>query len=103
MELWWKRLMRLFPGAEFSPQVIVVNGPPWNTIVMTHIIFRASVANAQSRKSEPYENEFMQRVHLRWGRITSIVTIEDTQRFTNVLPQLAAAGIGDATSAPIQD
>lgn len=103
MALWWTRLLRLFPGAQFAPQVIVVNGPPWNTVVMTHIIFRASLPHPQSGKPEIYENEFMQRLHLRWGKITAIVTIEDTQRFINVLPQLAAAGIKDATAAAITD
>jgi ketosteroid isomerase-like protein len=52
---------------------------------------------------EPYENEFMQRMSLRWGRITSVLTIEDTQRFANILPALAAAGVADATQPPITD
>jgi hypothetical protein len=35
------------------------------------------------------------------GKITSVITLEDTQRFVNALPLLAAAGIADATAAPI--
>jgi ketosteroid isomerase-like protein len=103
MQLWWTRLFRLFPSAQFEPQVIVVNGPPWNTIVMTHIIFRATIPSAKGGKPEDYQNEFMQRLHLRWGKITSVVTIEDTQRFINVLPGLAANGIADATAPSIAD
>ena len=50
-----------------------------------------------------YENEFMQHMVLRWGKITSVVTLEDTQRFVDLLPALAGAGMIDATAAPITD
>jgi ketosteroid isomerase-like protein len=103
MQAWWTRLLRLFPGAQFLPQAIVVEGPPWNTRVMTHMVFSATVVGAAGSPATPYRNDFMQLMHLRWGRITSIVTIEDTQRFVDVLPALAAAGLADATAAPITD
>jgi ketosteroid isomerase-like protein len=103
MALWWTRLFRLFPGAQFEPKVIVVSGPPWNTVVMTHIFFRATIPSENRTEQEMYENEFMQRLHLRWGKITSVVTIEDTQRFINVLPRLAASGVADATANEITD
>ena len=51
----------------------------------------------------PYENEFMQRFVLKWGKITSVVTLEDTQRFVDILPTMAKAGFPDATCAPITD
>jgi hypothetical protein len=50
-----------------------------------------------------YENEFMQRMTLRWGRISSVLTLEDTQRFAAALPALAKAGIAEATAEPIRD
>jgi ketosteroid isomerase-like protein len=103
MQLWWTRLFRLFPGAQFEPKVIVVNGPPWNTTVMTHIIFRATIPSGKGGIQAAYENEFMQRLHLRWGKITLIVTIEDTQRFINVLPKLAENGVAEATAPAITD
>jgi ketosteroid isomerase-like protein len=103
MQAWWTRLLTLFPGAQFVPQDIVVEGPPWNTRVMTHMLFRANLPAAAGAAAVPYENEFMQLMHLRWGRITSIVTVEDTQRFVDVLPRLAKAGMKDATAAPITD
>jgi ketosteroid isomerase-like protein len=103
MEAWWSRLLRLFPGARFTPQEIVVEGPPWNTRVMTHILIQATLPGSSAAAAAPYENEFMQLMRLRWGRITSIVTIEDTQRFVDVLPRLAEAGLSDATAAPIDD
>lgn len=103
MNAWWTRLLQLFPGAQFAPQEIVVEGPPWNTRVMTHILFRATLLGTNGAAPTLYENEFMQLMRLRWGRITSIVTIEDTQRFVEVLPRLAGAGVKDATAAPIHD
>jgi ketosteroid isomerase-like protein len=102
MDAWWTRLLTLFPGADFMPQEILVEGPPWNTRVMTHMLFRATIPGVEG-EAVPYENEVMQLMRLRWGRITSIVTIEDTQRFVDVLPQLAQAGHKDATAPPIND
>ena len=37
MRLWFERLYRLFPGSQFAPQTIVVEGPPWNTRIMTYV------------------------------------------------------------------
>jgi ketosteroid isomerase-like protein len=103
MQAWWTRLLALFPGAQFKPQEILVEGPPWNTRVMTRMLFSATVPSASGGAPVPYENEVMQLMQLRWGRITSIITIEDTQRFVDVLPQLAQAGVKDATAKPIKD
>jgi ketosteroid isomerase-like protein len=103
MQAWWKRLLTLFPGAQFTPQEILVEGPPWNTRVMTHMLFSATLPATAGGAPVPYNNEVMQLMHLRWGRITSIVTIEDTQRFVDVLPRLAQAGVKDATARPITD
>ncbi len=103
MEAWWERLYRLFPDAKFYPQVIVVEGPPWDTKVMTHVRIKGTTPNAFANGTEPYENEFMQLIQLRWGKIASVLTLEDTQRFVDILPRLAAAGIDEATAAPIMD
>ncbi len=102
MEKWWARILILFPGAQLLPQEIVVEGPPWSTRVMTHMIFRASLPTHDGG-SRSYENEFMQLMQLKWGRITSVITIEDTQRFVNSLRALEEAGIPEATAAPIND
>ena len=102
MRLWFERLYRLFPGSQFSPQSIVVEGPPWNTRIMTYVTINGTVPSEYGSTSA-YENEFMQRMVLRWGKITSVVTLEDTQRFVDILPSLAASGIVDAEAAPITD
>lgn len=102
MQQWFERLYRLFPGAQFHPHTVVVQGPPWRTTVMTHVTIRGTAPDTFGN-THPYENELMQRMTLAWGRITSVVTLEDTQRFANILPALAASGVLGATQPPIQD
>jgi ketosteroid isomerase-like protein len=103
MQEWFKRIFRLVPDAQLHPQMIVVEGAPWNTRVMTYVKFKGTLPGSKGAKGEPYENEVMQLMHIKWGRIISVLTIEDTQRFVNILPVLAAAGISEANAAPITD
>jgi ketosteroid isomerase-like protein len=103
MQAWFQRIYRLFPDAQLHPQTIVVEGLPRNTRVMTYVKFRGIMPPIGNAPGAPYENEVMQLMQLKWGRITSVLTIEDTQRFVDILPALAAAGIADATAAPITD
>jgi ketosteroid isomerase-like protein len=102
MRQWFERLYRLFPGSQFAPETIVVEGPPWHTTVMTYVKIRGT-APGDDGLPHPYENEFMQRSTLRWGRLTDVLTLEDTQRFANALPALAASGVIEATLQPITD
>jgi ketosteroid isomerase-like protein len=103
MAAWWTRILTLCPGAALTPQRIVVEGWPWNTTVMTYVHFNATIPGPGGTGSVPYQNEVMQLMTLRWGRITQVLTIEDTQRFARILPNLAAAGIAEATAVPIAD
>jgi ketosteroid isomerase-like protein len=103
MQAWFQRIYRLVPDAKLHPQMIVVEGAPWNTRVMTYVKFAGTLPTVAGATGKPYENEVMQLMRLRWGRITSVITIEDTQRFVAILPALAAAGIADATAPPITD
>jgi ketosteroid isomerase-like protein len=103
MQAWFERIFRLVPDAQFHPQTIVVEGAPWNTRVMTYVKFKGTLPAVSNAPGLPYENDVMQLMRLQWGRIASVITIEDTQRFVAILPALAAAGIADATAAPITD
>jgi ketosteroid isomerase-like protein len=103
MQAWFQRIYRLVPDAKLQPQMIVVEGLPWNTRVMTYVTFSGTLPPTVGAQGAPYENEVMQLMQLKWGRITSVLTIEDTQRFAAILPVLAAAGIAEATAAPITD
>lgn len=58
MRRWFERLYRLFPGFEFVPETIVVEGPPWRTRITTYVKIRGTVPDANGVASF-YENEFM--------------------------------------------
>jgi ketosteroid isomerase-like protein len=103
MQAWFQRVYRLVPDAQFEPQTIVVEGMPWDTRIMTYVKIRGMMPSGSERTTTPYENEFMQLMQLKWGSVTSVITLEDTQKFAAVLPTLAAAGIADATAVPITD
>lgn len=103
MQQWFARIYRLVPDARLMPQEIVVEGLPWNTRVMTYVKFQGTLPPLNGAKGAAYENEVMQLLRIRWGRIVEVTTLEDTQRFINILPQLAAAGLADATAGPITD
>jgi ketosteroid isomerase-like protein len=103
MKLWFERIYRLVPDAKLHPQMIVVEGPPWNTRIMTYVKFNGTLPPEGQHPGKPYENEVMQLLSLKWGRIHSVLTIEDTLRFANILPLLAKAGIAEASALPISD
>ena len=50
-----------------------------------------------------YENEVVQTIDIRWGRIVAITTLEDTQKLVGALERLAAQGVEEAGAAPIED
>ena len=103
MQEWFKRIYKLVPDAKLTPQRIVVEGMPWNTHIMTYVKFNGTLPSDDGANGAPYENEVMQLMNLKWGRITSVLTIEDTQRFVDILPMLSRAGITEATAQPIND
>jgi ketosteroid isomerase-like protein len=101
LRMWFERLYRLFPGAQFYPQAIVIEGPPWNTKAMTYVKIKMKKQLLPDEK-QLYENEFMQLITIKWGKMVSIVTIEDTQRFVCALPAMAKAGYVDALGEKIE-
>ena len=50
-----------------------------------------------------WTNEVVQEIGLRWGRITRITTMTDTQRELAFLRRLADRGITEAEAQPIAD
>ncbi|HLI01039.1 MAG TPA: nuclear transport factor 2 family protein [Acidimicrobiales bacterium] len=98
MRGWWQRCFRLFPGAEFQVDEVIVTGWPWDTRIATRARIHAVLADGSS-----YDNVFMQNLSMRWARITEIHTLEDTAVLEEILDRLAAAGIDEAHAAPITD
>jgi ketosteroid isomerase-like protein len=94
---WFERLFRLFPGVEFTLADVLVRGWPWRTRAVALVGVRATIG------ARAYENEVAQTIDLRWGRITRIDNLEDTQKLAAALEQLAAAGLDEARATPITD
>jgi ketosteroid isomerase-like protein len=94
---WFERLFRLLPDADFTLDDVLVRGWPWRTRAVVLLRVRATVAG------RPYENEFVQTLDLRWGRISRIHNLEDTQKLAVALKRLADTGIDEARSAAISD
>jgi ketosteroid isomerase-like protein len=92
---WFERLFRLLPGIEFRIEDVLVRGWPWRTRAVALIRVHATVAG------QPYQNEVAQTIDLRWGRITRIHNLEDTQKLAATLERLAASGLEDALAEPI--
>lgn len=98
MQLWWERMYRLFPGMSFVVRDVVVAGPPWNTRIHTHLEFVMPLADGRT-----YRNVVMQAMRMRWGRVTRIHTLEDTQRCMRLLAWQALQGKAEALAPPITD
>jgi ketosteroid isomerase-like protein len=97
MQSWWTRVFTLVPGGRFEVNDITVNGAPWNTTVMTHVVVTAKLKNG-----EDYSNEFMQLLRLRFGKVIEIRTLEDTKHLADMLHRLAEVE-PLALAAPITD
>lgn len=98
MRAWWERVFRLMPQVRFEPAEILVVGWPWNT----RIAVSATVSGPLPDGSV-YQNTLNQFMRLRWGRITQIRTLEDTEVLRRALDVLAASGVTEAHAAPITD
>jgi ketosteroid isomerase-like protein len=79
----FRRMFECFPDLRLEPLAIVVNGMPWNTVVAARLAVRATVAG------QPYRNEGMQFLRLRFGRVVEDRLYEDTQKLAAALEQIA--------------
>lgn len=96
MQAQFERVLRLFPGIQFSVGDIVVNGGPWNTKGAVSVGVRATLQDGSL-----YENEYVQLMRMRWGRVTTVRTVIDTGRLTDAFRRLAAFGVSEAAAAPV--
>ena len=72
---WFQRMFSYFPGLQFTVQNVIVQGWPWNTLVATRLAIAAPRANGSM-----YQNEAMQFLRLRWGKVTEDRLHEDTYK-----------------------
>lgn len=96
VEAWSKRLARLFPGHRFAVDRIVVSGWPWDTWVSV-----AWSARLVPREGPEYSNEGVHWLRLRWGKLTYLHAYLDSQAVARACERMAAAGIDEASAAPI--
>jgi ketosteroid isomerase-like protein len=95
VERWFHRLLRLLPG-RFTIRSVQVVGWPARAVVYT--VFEDVVHPAFG---EPYRNQGVQVVELRWGKAVHIHTYVDTALVTRALAVLAAHGVTEAAAPPI--
>lgn len=69
---------------------------------MTHLTISDDIPIGDAGEIQRYENEFMQTIQIKWGRVSSVVTIEDTAKFVSILPKLLNAGVKEAGFSPYQ-
>jgi ketosteroid isomerase-like protein len=98
LEQFFQRVFRLFPDANFEVREILVKGMPWNTTAVALVNITARLPNGQA-----YTNEISQTIRLRWGKITEIRTLEETQALMAALQTLLESGVTEAGAAPIED
>lgn len=95
---WWERVFRVLPGHQFDVLEVLVDGRPWNTRVATRVRISGDLPGG-----ERYENTMFQFLTLKWGRITSMESIEDAQKLLAALEKTSRAGIAEASLPPISD
>ena len=96
MVLWWERVFRLLPGAQFDIREVLVNGRPWNTRLAVSAHVSGPLPNG-----ETYENTVFQFMTLKWGKVVEVETVEDLQVLERALRVVADAGNEEASAAPI--
>lgn len=98
LRAWFQRLMRLTNHLNFEIHHIAVSGWPWDTTAIAEWTDRAELADGSS-----YENKGVHVVRLRWFTAVSIHAYLDTAVWEAACARMAAAGITEATAAPIED
>lgn len=98
MRRWFKRLYTICRNLQFEVLDVSVSGTPWNTTVAVEWIDRATLANG-----DPYINQGVHFIRMRWGKAVSLHAYLDTQVFAAACERMAQEGIAEAAAAPITD
>jgi ketosteroid isomerase-like protein len=94
---WFERFLRMLPEPRFEIQRLVVSGMPWKLRLASHVVIRSRI------NGEAYENQFAHFLTLKWGKVVDDLVLEDTQMWARACERLAAAGVAEATAAPLVD
>ncbi len=98
MERWFKRLFSLSKNLNFTIKHIAVAGWPWDTTVVVEWHDSATLANGQ-----PYDNDGVHVIRMRWGKVFSLHAYLDREIFVNACRVMREDGIAEADLKPIED
>ena len=93
---WFERLVRLFPGHEFTVHRVHVRGGPANTWVAAQW-----TAQMTPQRGQAYPNDGTHWINLRWGKVAGFHAYLDTQRIAEACRAMAAAGVEEAAAPPV--
>jgi ketosteroid isomerase-like protein len=93
---WFQKLHDFFPDLTLNPLEIVVVGLPWNTMVRVRFSLQATLPGGVL-----YNNEGVQLLRLRWGKITEDRIYEDTEKLVRALEYLAQHGKDEPMIKPL--
>jgi len=88
-------LFRAFRNLRFEVQEILVAGSPRSTSVVVHVGVLAQLPDGT-----PYENEIVQRMSMRWGKVTEVRALIDNVRARAAIDALARDGLIATSTAP---
>ena len=95
---WFERVYRLFPSFHEEVREVLVGGWPWNTVAAIQWV----VTTHSPILDEMLEIHGVHVVRLRWGKVTELRAYPDTEKFSEYLARLAAAGVDEAAAPPIE-
>jgi ketosteroid isomerase-like protein len=94
---WFQRLFRLLPDILFTVDDVIVQGWPWRTRAVALVRTRLTAGG------ETFQNEFAQTLDIRWGRVTRVNVLEDTEKMARILSRIADSGNEEAAAIQIVD
>jgi ketosteroid isomerase-like protein len=98
IERWYARLLALFPDIRFQIHQIEVEGPPWRTLATVY--WTETNTGTDGVRTQ---NEGVNVMEIRWGKVHRLRIYTDTARLTNTLDRLAQSGNPDAHASAIVD
>ena len=85
----FERMVAMFPNLHLDLQCITIRGWPWHTTVIVEWTDHATATDG-----EPYVNDGVEVIHIRWGKLTGMRIYLDTAKVDEVERRLARKGIG---------
>ena len=77
---------------------VVVAGWPWATRIHSHLEVTLLL-----KDGTVYRNVVLQAMQMRWGKLTKVLSVEDTVRAARLLAHFAQQGQSEAVALPLTD